>query len=85
MALHPCPYLDTSSSCMCCLLACWTYLLHTLIILKSFKFCIHSHKSGWYSCIRPSSIPSSVPSWSVNSDGAGKTVEYKRDGYSNQI
>lgn len=24
MALHPCPYLDTSSSSMCCLLACWT-------------------------------------------------------------
>jgi hypothetical protein len=24
MALHPCPYLDTSSSFMCSLLACWT-------------------------------------------------------------
>jgi hypothetical protein len=23
MALHPCPSLDTSSSSMCCLLACW--------------------------------------------------------------
>jgi hypothetical protein len=52
---------------------------------------IHPSRRPSVQSIRPSSIrpvhPSrrpSVPSWSVDSDGAEKTVEYRRDGCSHK-
>ncbi len=59
MALHPCHYLDTSSS-MCCLLACWTvHKLHILrdvgMLLSEF---VHSPRRP-SSRMDSSSIPSS--------------------------